>query len=309
MKRTAFFERISPFGKLLLLLALVLLFGIFSAFGGLLIGRLYLDADIMSIANMLANPEGEKIIGFMKFYQLLNQIGIFILPVFLYAYLVSNSTTNYLRLNNKPLSISLLVSVIIVFSILPFLNYISELNADMKLPEAWSALEVWMMEKEAQALLLTETFLKTSSIGGLMVNLLIVALVPAIGEELLFRGVILRLFKEIFKNIHLAVIISAMLFSLIHMQFYGFLPRMLMGIILGYLFVYTRSLWVPMLFHFVNNAASVIIYFLDKNGYINISMEDFGASPNTVYIIGSLLISVWLIFIIKQKESYRINSV
>ena len=304
MSRTAFFESISPLGKLLLLAGLVLLFAIFTGFGGLLIGTFYLDTDIASLAEMLSNPEKNEIIGFTKFYQLLNQIGIFILPIFLYLYLVSNSSFSYLKVNKAPLTISVLVSMLIVFSILPFLNYISEYNQALSLPASMEGLENWMLEKEKQAKVLTEAFLKTDSISGLLLNLFIVALVPAIGEEFLFRGVMLRLFKEMFKNIHVAIFISAFIFSLIHMQFYGFLPRLFLGMVLGYLFVYTGNLWVPIVFHFVNNAASVIVYFLYENDHISTNVDKFGASSNVVYIIGSLLISIWLIIIIRQRENY-----
>jgi len=62
MQRTAFFESMSPWGKLLLLFGLIILFAIFTAFGGLLIGKYYLDTDLMSLANLLSNPDSEKII-------------------------------------------------------------------------------------------------------------------------------------------------------------------------------------------------------------------------------------------------------
>jgi len=306
MQRTAFFESMSPWGKLLLLFGLIILFAIFTAFGGLLIGKYYLDTDLMSLANLLSNPDSEKIIGFTKFYQLINQIGIFILPILLYTYLVSSSSTEYLKINKKPLTISILIGVIIVFTVLPFLNYLSQINMDMKFPDSFSGIENWMIEKEEQAKIITEAFLKTDSIYGLLVNIFIIGLVPAIGEEFLFRGVILRLFKEIFKNIHLAVFVSALIFSIFHLQFFGFLPRLFLGMVLGYLFVFTRNLWVPIAYHFVNNAASVIVYYLYHNKQINTSIEDFGSTTSIVYIIGSLLISVWLIIIIRQRENYDI---
>lgn len=304
MHRTAFFESISPFGKLLLLLGLIILFAIFTAFGGLLIGTFYLDTDMIGLASLLSNPEGDKVIGFTKFYQFINQLGIFILPVLLYTYLVSNSSIEYLKVNKKPLAISVLIAIIIVFTILPFLNYLSQINMEMKFPASFAGLENWMIEKEEQARIITEAFLKTNSIYGLLVNIFIIALVPAFGEEFLFRGIILRLFKDIFKNVHLAVFMSALIFSLFHLQFFGFLPRLFLGMILGYLFVYTKNLWVPIAFHFVNNAASVIIYFLYSNNLTKTSIEDFGSSSSVVYIIGSLLITVWLIIIMRQRENY-----
>ncbi len=86
------------------------------------------------------------------------------------------------------------------------------------------------------------------------------------------------------------------------MQFYGFLPRLMLGLVLGYLFIFTNNLWVPIFAHFVNNASSAIIYYLHQNNYIKISMDNFGTTTNSVYVIGSLLITVWLLMIVYQKE-------
>lgn len=302
MKRIVYLENTSPFGKLLLLLGLILIFSVLTALSGLLIGKLYLGISITELASLISNPETAEVIGFIKFYQLLNQIGIFILPVAAYSLFISTSPGNYLKLDGKPTALSLLIAGLMVYTILPFLNYVAELNQEIILPEAFWSIEQWMKAKELQAAELTRVFLRTETIGGLSINLFIVALIPAIGEELLFRGVLLRLIKELTNSVHLAVVISALLFSAIHLQFYGFFPRFLLGLILGYSFVFTQNLWVPIFLHFINNASSVIIYYLHYNGFIKISMENFGASPNPVFIIGSLLATIWLMIFLYQKE-------
>lgn len=302
MRQLAFLENTSPFGKLLLLIGLILIFSIFTALTGLIIGKFYLGVSLNDLSSLIAHPDTDEAIGFVKFFQMINQVGIFILPVVVYSLFVSSSPGKYFKLDSKPTAVSLLVSGLMVYSILPFLNYVAEWNQHVNLPELFSGIEEWMKSKEEQAAELTELFLKTDSFGGLAINLLIVAIIPAIGEELLFRGALLRLFREMTKSSHLAVIITAFLFSAIHFQFYGFLPRFLLGLILGYSFVFSRNLWAPIFLHFVNNASSVIVYYLHYNGYIKISMENFGASPNLVYIIGSLLATIWLMIILYQKE-------
>jgi membrane protease YdiL (CAAX protease family) len=135
-----------------------------------------------------------------------------------------------------------------------------------------------------------------------------VALVPAIGEELLFRGALLKLFTNISRNIHIAVFFTAFLFAAIHFQFYGFLPRFFIGLILGYSFVITGNLWVPIFVHFINNSASVIVYYLHYNGFINVPMEDFGTLHSPVYIIGSLLITIWLMVIVGRRKGIWFNN-
>lgn len=302
MARTALLSSISPFGKLLFLFGIVLLFAIISALGGLAAGLVLFDASFNELSSFISNPEGAKAINFLKFYQLANQIGIFIIPSLFFAFFVSNSVGSYLKINRAPQVISVLVGGLIIYSILPFNGFLDSINQNLHFPEFLSGIEDWMHEKEMQAKQLTELFLKTNTITGLLVVIFIVAVVPALGEEFLFRGILLKLLAQIFKNVHVAVVVSSVIFSAIHLQFYGFLPRLMLGIVLGYLFVFTRNLWVPILIHFINNASSAIIYYLHENGYIKLAMEDFGTTQNTVYIIGSFLITVWLMTIIYQKE-------
>jgi len=304
MARMAFLENTSVAGKIMLLLGLILICTLLTAFSGLLIGKLYLGVDMAALGGYLSEPETDEAIAFTKFYQFLNQLGVFILPVFLFSFLVSTDPMTYLRLKQKPKTIIFSVSFLIIFTILPFINYLEELNQGLQLPQLFSAVEEWIRDKEQQAAFLTEVIIKTSTFPGLLLNLLIVALIPAIGEELLFRGVLLKLLRDITKNPHWAVIISAALFSAFHLQFYGFLPRFTLGLVLGYLFIITNNLWVPVFVHFINNAAAVIVYYLHYNGYIKVSMEDFGSADNVVYIIGSFLLTLWLISIIYKKERF-----
>jgi membrane protease YdiL (CAAX protease family) len=281
---------------------MVLLSALVSAMLGLLIGKLFFGIDLATLAEVVSNPQSAREIAFVKFYQLINQLGVFIVPVVIYSFFVTSSTSRYLSLNKSPNATNLFIMGLVVFTILPFINFLGEVNQQITLPETFSGVELWMLEKEEQARHLTEIFLKTSTISGLLINLFIMALVPAIGEELLFRGVVLRLFREMTNNVHLAVIISAILFAALHFQFYGFLPRFFLGVILGYSFVITQNLWVPIFIHLVNNAASVTVFYLHHNGYLKVPMEDFGATQQPVYIIGSLLISIWLMIMVYHRE-------
>ena len=210
------------------LFAMVVLSALVFSLFGLLIGKLLFNLDLASLANIISSPETDEHILFIKIYQVVNQVGAFILPALLFSFFVSRSSSSYLYLDNRPNLTNILVMGLMVFSILPFINYLGEINEKMVLPEVFSSMEMWMLEKELQAKELTEIFLQTSTISGLLVNLFIVALIPAIGEELLFRGLILKLFKEITGNIHLAVIISAVLFAAMHLQFSVSFPDLLL---------------------------------------------------------------------------------
>lgn len=308
MKRTALLSSLSPIGKLLLFIGIVFLFAITISVAGLIAGKFLFNTQLGELTNFIANPSTPGAASFLKFYQIVNQIGIFILPSIFFSYLVSNTSIKYLSLNKIPRLISILIGGLIIYTILPFNNYLDELNRQVSLPDFLSGVEEWMKEKENQTKELTELFLNTHTISGLLINIIIVAMLPAIAEELLFRGILLKLLSNLTRNIHVGVLLSAIIFSAIHFQFYGFLPRMMLGVILGYLFVFTGNLWVPIFVHFLNNASSAIVYYLHYNNYINIPMEDFGSSSNIVYIIGSLLITIWLMMtIIYHKEGAEIT--
>ena len=227
---------------------------------------------------------------------------MFIFPSIIFAFLVNKNVSKYLTLNIKPLSFSMIAGFFMILLAMPIVSYLAEINEMLKLPESLSGLENWMKNSEEQAMKLTTAFLDTGSISGLSINLLMIAVLPALGEEFVFRGILLRLLKEWTKNIHFAVIISAILFSAMHLQFYGFLPRMMLGVVLGYLFVWSGSIWLPVFVHFTNNAAAVIASYLANKGIIKSDLESFGSTDNITYLILSVVIVGFLIFFINKKE-------
>ena len=297
------FANLSAGGKLVLLLGLVIVFGILFSLLGLLIGKWYLGVDLTQLAVLIANPEG-KALTFAIFFQFLSQLGVFILPALFYGFFVSSKPGEYLKISKVPSAISLLIVTFAVYAILPFINYLQDINQGLHVS---TAIDYWIRTKEAQAQQLTEAFLKTESFGGLSVNLFVMALMPAIGEELIFRGIVQRLFVKMTRNVHVGIVITAFIFSAIHLQFLGFLPRFVLGIMLGYAFVISGSLWTPIWLHFVNNASSVVIYYLHFNGYIKISMDNFGNTQNMVYVVGSLLVTIWFFIMMYNKEGAAIK--
>ena len=133
-----------------------------------------------------------------------------------------------------------------------------------------------MKQMEQQAETLTLRFLQVKSFGALLINLFVMALLPAIGEELTFRGLLLR------RVTHVTIWAVAILFAAIHLQFYGFVPRMLMGAMFGYVFVWTGSLWVPVIMHFVNNGMAVIAYYIEQS-----VVSDQGSEQNIADTFGA----------------------
>lgn len=248
----------------------------------------------------------EDNISFLKFIQTVQSLGLFVIPSLVLAYLFSNSTSDYFKLKQKPYWSSILLAVSIILVSNPLINFTSELNSLLTLPSFLSGVENWMRQTEDSAAMLTQMFLKVESVGGLMFNILMIGLIPAIGEEFLFRGVIQRTFFEWTKSQHWAVWLSALLFSALHFQFYGFIPRAILGAMFGYLFVISGNLWLPVIAHFFNNTAAVIAYFLYGNGVMQVDPDSIGANTqNPVAALLSVVLLVVLFRWFKKKENKR----
>lgn len=239
----------------------------------------------------------------LKFFQIFQSIGLFIIPPLIVAWLFHSSISEYLSLNNKPMLPAILLVTLLIFIINPFINFTGAINAEMHFPEWMSGVERWMRNAEDTAEKLTKAFLKVDNIGGLLLNLFMIAVLPALGEELLFRGVIQKLFSQITRNPHWGIWISATLFSALHMQFYGFLPRLLLGGMFGYLLVWSGSLWLPIIAHFINNAAAVILLYMIDKGQVNPRIEEFGTGTGEWYVaLFSLIMGVLILAAIRNQK-------
>lgn len=267
----------------------------------------FFGSNILDLISGLSDYANSESINALKYFQVINQIGIFILPAIFYSYLDKRNVISTLKLNIKPKIITLIFASILIFVSIPFVDWMISVNQSMKFPEFLGNLENWFRESENQATALTELFLKVNTIWGLLFNIFMIGIMAAISEEFLFRGVLLKLFAEWTKNIHLAVIFSAILFSAFHLQFYGFLPRFMLGVLLGYLFVWTKSIWVPIFIHFLNNTIAIIVSFLFNKGVISFGIESVESYNNSVYWGSILLIIIFitLIFLNEKKKTSK----
>ena len=164
---------------------------------------------------------------------------------------------------------------------IPLSDWLIYQNNLMRLPESLSSLEQWMRTAEEKAAYMTNLFLQMDSFSDYMINIGIIGLAAALGEELLMRGVLQPIFIKATKNSHVGIWITAFVFSFIHLQFYGFFARLFMGAILGYLFYFSKNLWIPIIVHFFNNAAAVsYVYFtnipLDSTNLSEMELEQYG---------------------------------
>lgn len=242
----------------------------------------------------------------LKWFQFLQTTATFLLPPFLMAYLWSTQPMRWLYLDQSISMKSAIIAVFLVLLASPGINLLSYLNQQITLPECFSTIEVWMQQQEEAAAVLTERFLSSDSIGVFVVNILLMALLPAVAEELTFRGVLQHLFtaRTCTHIPHIAIWTTAIIFSAIHCQFYGFIPRMLLGAVFGYALAWSGSLWLPMLMHFTNNALAVILYFTaHKAGWDTSSMDAFGTGDTWWVGVLSLILVVVGIYLLRRSTT------
>ena len=242
----------------------------------------------------------------MKWIQFFQSAAMFLLPPLCMAYLWSKQPLEWLKVKGeKELKGERVWAVVLMLVALPAINLLAHINEQMALPAFLEPLEAWMKTQEETAKNLTDQFMHVTTFGGLIINLLLMAVLPAISEELTFRGVLMNLFKVKGESVpHLAIWCSAILFSAIHLQFYGFVPRMLMGALFGYMLVWTGSLWTPILMHFTNNAMAVILYFVSLRAGWDIEMMDAIGTNDTLWLgVVSMVITIVGIYAFRRSTT------
>ena len=205
-------------------------------------------------------------------------------------------------------SVLYLIAFAILLAGMPFITLLSQLNKMLTLPEWLGALEQLMKSFEEAAQATTNLLLEGRSIWDFLGNIIFIGAFAAVAEEMFFRGVLQKQLGKLFKNLHTSVWIAAFIFSLMHMQFYGFLPRVVLGAMLGYLFVYSNNLWLPIFVHFLNNALVVALNFFFKENSIYQSLENPTISISFIalgFISFGLLIYLFVLY--KAKGDNRIE--
>jgi uncharacterized protein len=252
----------------------------------------------------------------IRILQTLQTFCIFIVPPFVLCEMYGVSTKHFLSLhipNWKPALIGMLSIVVMM----PLLNAVVAWNAGLQLPETFQELENWMRASEDAAKKVTDKLLAGTSALDLTQNLIVVAVLAGIGEELFFRGLLLRILTDALKEkgkaglkpwvMHVSIWTIAIVFSAIHMQFFGFFPRMIIGAWFGYLLWWTGSIWVPILAHFINNALSTLTVFGQNKGMLTDNPDRWGMDQTWWLSILSVFLTATTInyFVVFKKNRDR----
>ena len=256
-----------------------------------LLKRIFLWIGIMAVLTALAMIVW--MVGFgssqttesLKWLQFMQTVCTFLLPAIFCAWIWDENHRPFawLKLDQTADWQTFALAVVIMICAIPGINLLADLNSRIELPKSLDFIEQILKQQEETAAALTERFLQADNIGQLLLNIGLMALLPALAEEFSFRGTL----QQILGNQRTAIWITAIVFSAIHMQFYGFIPRMLMGAMFGYVFLWTGSLWVPVVMHFTNNSLAVLAYYIWGN---NSSADTIGAG--TTWWLGAISILI-----------------
>ena len=231
--------------------------------------------------------------------QALNQILVFGGAAVVFALLFYGNPVEYLKLRlPERLWRKLLGAMLILVCLVPVSDWLGLVNESWHLPQGLSLLEEKLRQMEADSQLLLERYFSDRSVGGFLINVFVLALLPALCEELLFRGAMQQVLTSWTRNHHAAIFITAALFSLFHGEVFLFLPRFVLGLALGYLFFYGGSLWINSAVHFVNNLMAIALYYLAEGGFVDPQAAESFNSPWYLALVGlaGAVFVFWLTF-------------
>ena len=267
----------------------------------ILLSCLVFDINPAQLTEILKDPvKAEKsLIIFISFLYPL--FSFFIIPV---SYLLFRNKAAVRLLWGTP-KIRLtpfLFSILIIFTIVPLVGYLISLNQGVEFPAWMSEAEDYFRESEEKAKTLTGSLLSSGQTKELIIAVILMAIIPGIVEEFFFRGIVQVQLQDVFKNPHYAIWLAAFLFSFFHFQFFGFLPRLVLGALLGYLFIWSKNILVPCAAHITNNLIAVMgAVYLGPDFFNN---QETGLK-SVFFIIPSVILTGLLILFLRRKNAAK----
>ncbi len=291
-------------GGLIMLIGFVLIGGVVSTlllFGIMAVSNgMGLSEAQTYLSRLAANPAASPNSWYeLMVLQAVNHIGTFFLPALAYWYVIERRTWTQFseRSVSNVTGFSLIALIVIAF--MPFDGLIIDWNQNVHLPETLAPIEQWIRDKEKGLEGITKYLTTFKTTGQLLVAMFVIAIIPAIGEETLFRGILQRNFARWAGNAHVGIWLAAALFSAIHVQFLGFFPRMLLGALFGYLYLWSGNLWAPILAHFVNNGFTVLMVYLHQQKMTSMDIESTESVPVMVSLVSGI-ITLGLLYYFKK---------
>lgn len=249
------------------------------------------------VAQTLGAAVGADEITLMKLAAVFQNLLGFLLPAVMVGLLFWGAPLRFLGMTKRPTWAGLLGMAVIYVAMTPAMNWLVAWNESLTLPESLSGLEQWLRVREDAARAATGRMLMMDTPFDMLLTVLYVGVLTGLCEEAFFRGALQRILSSGKTRRHLAVWTAAVVFSLLHFQFYGFVPRVLLGAFFGYMFLWSGSLWVAVAAHVLNNSAVVILTFLNRKEIVSADLNQFGAAAGDGWIAAvSAVLAVVLIF-------------
>lgn len=260
------------------------------------------------IAGIISYKWGTDSTKAMRIASVIQDLFLFVIPSLVTALLVTRIPASFLAVDKKPGMAALFISTCTLVAAIPLMNYIVNLNEALTFPESLRWIEEKLRDSEEHARNAVAVLQGGNTIGDLIMSILIVGILAGFSEEIFFRGTFQRLLTTGRIGHHTAIWTVAVVFSLLHFQFYGFIPRTLLGAYFGYLLWWTRSLWIPITIHALNNTIYVVTQWHAKSfgGYG--TLDHIGEDGDAMTVIASLLLSAAGIFMLRRQGRLIRNS-
>ncbi len=240
----------------------------------------------------------------LRIATVLQDLIIFIIPSIATAFLLTRLPATFLSVDKFSSAKRYLLTIATLIVSIPAMNWIIDINANLSLPDSLQSIELWMKERENLAAQQIGLILGGTQVSDLTMSILIVGILTGFSEELFFRGTLQKILLSKPMNAHFAIWITAFVFSAMHLQFYGFVPRMLLGAFFGYLVWWTGSLWLPIVAHSINNIITIIFTWMSNKSVIEIDPNKLGtttSSCDVTMVVTSVLLTILAIVFLRNN--------
>jgi hypothetical protein len=247
----------------------------------------------------------------MRAAVLLQDVLIFILPVVLTVLIAAWHPWRFIGVDRAPTGHSLITTLVTMVVAIPAMNCIVAWNNGIHFPDSMAELERVLRLFESSAGTMIDSLLGGIGVGDLVISILIIGVLTGVSEELFFRGALQSILMRMFRNKHVAIWVAAIVFSTIHMQFFGFVPRMLLGAFFGYLYWWSGSIWLSVAAHAFNNSLVVLTMWLAQRGFDSVAFDSIGTTlcaSDVIMIIVSLALTYVLIWYMYRHLPLMRNS-
>ncbi len=296
----------SPLYQLFVSLMIVFVVGVTLSLIFMVAG-IFIFGSNLSVLEKATSSLGKNDFAFIRYLLIIQDFSLLIIPSIIILILMRPGPSGKIPGLEVPHLKEIGLVIVLTFCIFPVTSFTGQINSAMHLPDWLSGVEQWITDKEDQADHVIDLLVESNTFPVMMVNLLTIALIPAIAEELIFRGVFQKIFANLFRSDHFAVWFTAFIFSAIHLQFFGFIPRFILGLVFGYLFLWGGTLWLPVISHFVNNAFPVILSYLQGIEKLNTPSDTPLWKQALALPVPAVIIFIILFYFRNKNNSGRLS--